>query len=126
MTIYPVIVSNVTTGDDAKTRINAVGESSEIAIKVVTEIAEVASEVGYFREECVVYSLAEKSWYKYDGADWVLTTIQIRVGDDTETASATNVGKIRYRTSGNNSYCEMVMQTGAATFAWIVIVENNW
>ncbi len=126
MTTYPDIVSDSTTGDAAKTRINVVGASSEVALKVISEIAEIASEVGYFRTGSLVYSLAEKSWYEYDGADWILTTIQIRVGDDTETASATNVGKIRYRTSGNNSYCEMVMQTGAATFAWIVIVENNW
>jgi hypothetical protein len=50
----------------------------------------------------------------------------IRMADDTATASATNVGTLRYRTSGNNSYVDMCMQTGAATYAWVNIVQNNW
>ena len=50
----------------------------------------------------------------------------VRVADDAATASATNVGTLRYRTSGNNSYVDMCMQTGAATYAWVNIVQNNW
>ena len=50
----------------------------------------------------------------------------IRMADDTATASATNVGTLRYRTSGNNSYVDMCMQTGASTYAWVNIVQNNW
>jgi len=46
--------------------------------------------------------------------------------DDTHTASINNVGKIRYRVSGTNSYCDMVMQTSANTYAWINIIQNNW
>jgi hypothetical protein len=50
----------------------------------------------------------------------------IQVGNDSATASSTNVGSIRYRTSGNNSYADMVMQTGASTYEWVNIVQNNW
>jgi len=49
-----------------------------------------------------------------------------RVGDDVAAASAANVGAIRYRLNGNNSYAEMVMQTGAATYAWTTIVQHTW
>jgi len=50
----------------------------------------------------------------------------VKIGDDTDTASANKVGTVRYRTSGNNSYVDMCMQTGATTYAWINIVQNNW
>jgi hypothetical protein len=50
----------------------------------------------------------------------------IRMADDATAASATNVGTQRYRTSGNNSYVDMCMQTGATTYEWINILENNW
>ena len=46
--------------------------------------------------------------------------------DNTDPASAANVGTIRYRTSGNNSYVDMCMQTGASTYEWVNIVQNNW
>jgi len=50
----------------------------------------------------------------------------IRMADDSSTASASNVGTLRYRTSGNNSFVDMCMQTGATTYAWVNIVQNNW
>jgi hypothetical protein len=50
----------------------------------------------------------------------------VQVADDTDTASADKVGALRYRTSGNNSYVDMCMQTGASTYAWVNIVQNNW
>jgi len=50
----------------------------------------------------------------------------VRIADDSTAASATNVGTLRYRTSGNNSYVDMVMQTGASTYEWVNIVQNNW
>lgn len=61
----------------------------------------------------------------FDGYNWKLSG-STQVGDDSTAASSTNVGAIRYRTSGNNSYCEMVMQTGASTYAWVVIKQNSW
>ena len=51
---------------------------------------------------------------------------KVQVENNTDTASSTNVGSIRYRTSGNNSYADMVMQTGASTYEWVNIVQNNW
>lgn len=56
----------------------------------------------------------------------VKTTSSIQVGSSSATPSSTNVGSIRYRTSGNNSYVDMVMQTGASTYEWVNIVQNNW
>jgi hypothetical protein len=48
------------------------------------------------------------------------------MGDNSFLATASNVGTQRYRVSGNNSYVDMVMQTGATTYEWINIVQNNW
>jgi len=53
-------------------------------------------------------------------------TGSLQVGDNSAAASISNVGSIRYRTSGNNSYVDMVMQTGASTYEWVNIVQNNW
>jgi hypothetical protein len=50
----------------------------------------------------------------------------IQLAADSDAASALKVGTFRYRTSGNNSYVDMCMQTGATTYAWINIVNNNW
>jgi hypothetical protein len=53
----------------------------------------------------------------------------IRVGTaQTVAATSANVGSIRYRAGSNNSYMEMVMQTGAgvADFAWVIIKQNTW
>lgn len=56
----------------------------------------------------------------------ISTTSSIKIGDDSSTASASNVGSLRYRSDLNNSYCEMCMQTGASTYDWIVIKTNTW
>jgi ethanolamine utilization microcompartment shell protein EutS len=50
----------------------------------------------------------------------------VQIANDTDIASAGKVGTIRYRTSGNNSYADMCMQTGATTYAWINLVQNNY
>ena len=50
----------------------------------------------------------------------------IQLANDIAPASATKVGTLRYYTSGNNSYVDMCMQTGAATYAWVNIVTNSW
>jgi hypothetical protein len=50
----------------------------------------------------------------------------VKMGNDTNTASASKAGTLRYRTSGNNSYVDMCMRTGATTYAWVNIVQNNW
>ena len=50
----------------------------------------------------------------------------IQMADDTSTASVTKVGTLKYWVSGNNSYVDMCMQTGATTYAWVNIVTNSW
>lgn len=50
----------------------------------------------------------------------------VQIADDTDAASASKVGTLRYRTSGNNSYVDMCMQTAASTYAWVNIVQNTW
>ena len=50
----------------------------------------------------------------------------IKLANDTSGATSNNVGTFRYRTSGNNSYVDMCMQTGASTYAWVNIVTNSW
>ena len=66
----------------------------------------------------VVYNLSNIGSATFAGS--------IKMGTDTATAAAGNVGTLRYRTSGNNSYVDMCMQTGASTYEWINIVQNNW
>ena len=53
-------------------------------------------------------------------------TGSIKPGNDSTSASSSNVGAIRYRSDSNNSYCEMVMQTGASTYSWVIIKQNSW
>ena len=50
----------------------------------------------------------------------------IKLGNDTDSPSASKAGTFRYYTSGNNSYVDMCMQTGASTYAWVNIVTNSW
>lgn len=50
----------------------------------------------------------------------------IQMADDTANASAFKVGTQRYRVSGNNSYVDMCMQTGASTYSWVNIVTYAW
>jgi len=50
----------------------------------------------------------------------------VKIGNDTVSASVANAGAIRYRADANNSYVEMCMQTGASTYAWIIIKQNTW
>ncbi len=56
----------------------------------------------------------------------VHVTSSVQVGDDTDTATAANVGAVRYRSDANNSYMDMCMQTGASTYAWVNIKTNTW
>ena len=56
----------------------------------------------------------------------VSATAGVRMGNDTATASADNVGTQRYRATANNSYVEMCMQTAASGYSWVIIKENSW
>jgi hypothetical protein len=55
-----------------------------------------------------------------------IETASVVVGEELDAASASNVGTMRYRTDTNNSYAEMVMQTGASTYDWVIIKQNTW
>jgi len=54
------------------------------------------------------------------------STSSVQVGNSAVTASSANVGAIRYRSDSNNSYMDMVMQTGASTYEWVNVVKNTW
>ena len=53
----------------------------------------------------------------------------IKVANDSDAASADKVGTLRYRESIEDvsySYVDMCMRTGASTYEWVNIVQNNW
>jgi len=50
----------------------------------------------------------------------------IVLSNNSDTPSSSNEGTLRYRTSGNNSYVDICMQTGSSTYEWVNIVQNNW
>ncbi len=50
----------------------------------------------------------------------------IKLANDTDPPTASKAGTFRYYVSGNNSYVDMCMQTGASTYAWVNIVTNSW
>ena len=91
--------------------------------------------IGLFTTAPGTNSVAERMRITSDGDVGIGTTAPaakldvdggVRIGDDTDTATADKVGTIRYRTSGNNSYADMCMQTGASTYAWVNLVQNNY
>lgn len=50
----------------------------------------------------------------------------VQVGDSVISETSENAGAIRYVSSANRSAQEMLMQTGASTYSWVVIKENTW
>ena len=50
----------------------------------------------------------------------------VQVADDMDTATANKVGTLRYRTDSNHSYVEMCVQTGASSYAWVIIHQETW
>ncbi len=50
----------------------------------------------------------------------------VQVADDTDAATADKVGTLRYRADSNHSYVEMCVQTGASTYAWVIIHQESW
>ncbi len=50
----------------------------------------------------------------------------VQVADDTDAATADKVGTLRYRADSNHSYVEMCVQTGASTYAWVIIHQETW
>jgi len=56
-------------------------------------------------------------------AEELISDTGIKMGNDTATASASNVGTMRYRETGTHSYTDMCMKTGSSTYEWTNIVE---
>lgn len=50
----------------------------------------------------------------------------VKVGYSSDAASSSNAGAIRYKEEANNSYVEMSMKTGDATYSWVIIKQNSW
>jgi hypothetical protein len=50
----------------------------------------------------------------------------LKLADNASAATSLNVGSQRYRVSGNNSYVDVCMQTGASTYEWTNITQHNW
>lgn len=50
----------------------------------------------------------------------------VQIADDPDLPSAIKVGTLRYRADSNNSYVEMCMQTGSATYEWVIVKQNTW
>jgi len=46
--------------------------------------------------------------------------------NNSDVASVSNVGGLRYRESGDNSYIDCCMKTGASSYEWVEILRNSW
>lgn len=50
----------------------------------------------------------------------------VQVGDNTDSATASNVGALRYSTDGSASYADMCMEVSPGTYEWVNIVTNTF
>ena len=50
----------------------------------------------------------------------------VQVGDNTDSATASNVGAMRYSTDGSASYVDMCMEVASGTYEWVNIVTNQF
>ena len=50
----------------------------------------------------------------------------VQVGDNTDSATASNVGAMRYTTDGSASYVDMCMEVASGTYEWVNIVTNTF
>lgn len=58
------------------------------------------------------------------GSIWLSSSIKL--GDNTDAASADNVGSIRSRVSGNYSYIDICTQTNTGTYEWVNVLQSNY
>ena len=56
----------------------------------------------------------------------IKATGSVQIGNESVSASASNVGKMRYVSGSGYSRLEMAMQTDSETYEWVVIKENTW
>jgi len=77
------------------------------------------------RGNTVIGNVADDRINRLQVTGKVKVSSSVQVGNNSDTATADNVGAIRYREDGSNSYCEMVMQVSSTpTYAWVIIKQN--
>jgi|GEM_PF-6798731 len=102
---YPLIVPNVTTGSQSAQGLNGVGQDGEISIHSISAIANVTSELTYFITGSIVYSVAEKQYYKYNGTTWdIVTDISTSTNTYTKTQSDLNFAPIGKGVTNGDSH----------------------
>ena len=50
----------------------------------------------------------------------------VQVGDNTDSATASNVGAMRYTTDGSASFADMCMEVASGTYEWVNIATNTF
>jgi hypothetical protein len=68
----------------------------------------------------------ETKTFTLQGIANFVASLGLKALNNATAASLSNVGSIRYNKVGTSSFAEMVMQTGATTYAWVVIKQNDW
>nr|AEI30283.1 pectin lyase fold-containing protein [uncultured microorganism] len=76
--------------------------------------------------EVGIGTTAPTSGMKLDVAGNIKASGSVQVGNNSDGASASNVGAIRYRTSGNYSYVDICMQYGSGFYRWENIKTLSW
>lgn len=119
----------------ASTRgLNATGSTNEIVIGYdvvglgsnTTSIGNSSTTATAIYGDLLLGSQTDNGTDKLQVTGTVKVSSSVQVGDNATAASATNVGAIRYRSDANNSYMDMVMQTGLSVYQWINVVQNTW
>ena len=130
ITTYTVTQSDVTSHQSAL----VITESQISDLTHVTNNNQLTNGADYVTNTEITTALANAAYKNINNNFTVSQTITgglevsegIKVGNDSNIASASNAGTHRYRSNANNSYVDMCMQTGATTYEWINIVQNNW
>jgi hypothetical protein len=68
----------------------------------------------------------ETKTFTLQGIANFILSLGIKALNNTNVASSSNQGSIRYRVVGNSSFTEMSMQISSSTYAWVIIKQNDW
>lgn len=55
-----------------------------------------------------------------------LSPLNLQATPNPSTPSADNVGTLRYRTTANASFLDVILQTGVASYQWVNIISRSW
>lgn len=69
-------VLNGMLGSIARSILNKIGYDMELAYRRVSAIAQVESEINYWKTGTIVYAVAEANYYQYNGATWVMVYLE--------------------------------------------------